>query len=119
MAPTLCGFDLHDFAALSFALCSFDFQRFAAFAFDHSAASVVLRVAYLSLAGDVADQLNGTLMEKVAGKKAANQGTAEYKKIGHMLPETKRILDDFYQPFITRLAEILNDKRFLWLDKGR
>ena len=71
----------------------------------------------LSLVGDVAAQLNGTLMEKVAGKKAVNQGTAEYKKIGHMLPETKKILDDFYQPFITRLAEMLNDKRFLWLDK--
>lgn len=34
-----------------------------------------------------------------------------------MLPETRHMLDHFYSPFNHRLAELLNDDRFLWGQK--
>lgn len=37
-------------------------------------------------------------------------------KVGSMLPETERILHQFFQPFINRLADLLDDQRFLWND---
>ena len=35
-----------------------------------------------------------------------------------MLPETKRLLDDFYRPFNRDLAQMLNDKRFTWVEQS-
>ena len=32
------------------------------------------------------------------------------------LPETRRILDEFYAPFNKRLAKILGDEKWLWSD---
>ncbi|KAK7097482.1 hypothetical protein V1264_004454 [Littorina saxatilis] len=60
--------------------------------------------------------LNATEMVKISEKDVSNSGAREYKSVGAMLPETKAILDKFYQPFINQFAEILNEKRFLWLD---
>ena len=31
-----------------------------------------------------------------------------------MLPETKTLLDEFYGPYNEQLAELMNDKRFLF-----
>ena len=45
-----------------------------------------------------------------------NPGTDHYNKYGQMLEKTKKALDEFYQPFITKFAEILQDERFLWRD---
>lgn len=39
-----------------------------------------------------------------------------YDELGPMIPETADILNDFYEPFIDKFAEILNDQRFLWRD---
>ena len=47
---------------------------------------------------------------------AVNPGTYNYIKYGRMLNKTKKALDEFYQPFITKFAEILQDDRFLWRD---
>lgn len=33
-----------------------------------------------------------------------------------MLPETRQILEEFYRPFNEKLADVLNDKRWLWKD---
>ena len=41
---------------------------------------------------------------------------AEYQNIFQMLPETKKMLKEFYRPFNEKLASLLNDKRFLWDD---
>ncbi|KAK7499482.1 hypothetical protein BaRGS_00009134 [Batillaria attramentaria] len=60
--------------------------------------------------------LNQTDMEFVTHREAVNVGDM-YDKVGHMLPQTKEILDDFYRPFVHKFAEILSDTRFLWLDK--
>ncbi|KAK7499489.1 hypothetical protein BaRGS_00009141 [Batillaria attramentaria] len=39
-----------------------------------------------------------------------------YGVVGPMLPETIEILNEFYAPFNARLAELLEDDRFLWKD---
>lgn len=39
-----------------------------------------------------------------------------YGVVGPMLPETIEILNEFYAPFNSRLAELLRDDRFLWKD---
>ena len=57
-------------------------------------------------------------MRTVAETAARNVGTVEYQKVGAMLPETAKVLDDFYRPFIHQFADMLNDKRFLWLDQA-
>ena len=62
-----------------------------------------------------ADQLRGAAYEKVMAQQLVNVGS-EYEKLGPMKPETVKILDDFYQPFVEQFAEILQDRRFLWLD---
>ena len=36
--------------------------------------------------------------------------------VGPMLPETKKILHEFFRPFIKRLAVLLGDSKFLWND---
>ncbi|XP_070202059.1 carbohydrate sulfotransferase 15-like [Littorina saxatilis] len=67
--------------------------------------------AFLGLA-----PLNSTEMDRVMGHEIVNSGASEYEKYGGMLTETKHILDDFYQPFIHKFAELLADDRFLWED---
>ena len=39
-----------------------------------------------------------------------------YETVGPMLPETIKILNEFYKPFVLRLSELLGDERFLWKD---
>ncbi|XP_076448501.1 uncharacterized protein LOC143285156 [Babylonia areolata] len=53
--------------------------------------------------------------EAIVAQSKVNVG-AEYDKVGPMKPETARILDEFYQPFVDQLAHMLNDPRFLWRD---
>ncbi|XP_076448652.1 carbohydrate sulfotransferase 15-like [Babylonia areolata] len=60
--------------------------------------------------------LNATSMERLLGFQPVNTGAAGYKKYGNMLDKTKKILDDFYQPFIDQLADMLGDERFRWKD---
>ena len=55
-------------------------------------------------------------MDKLMHMSAVNPGTYNYIKYGRMLNKTKKALDEFYQPFITKFAEILQDDRFLWRD---
>ena len=39
-----------------------------------------------------------------------------YDTVGPMLPETIRVLNEFYKPFVLRLHQLLGDDRFLWKD---
>ena len=55
-------------------------------------------------------------MDKLLEMPKINSGTDQYSKHGHMLEKTKKALDEFYQPFITQFAEVLQDERFLWRD---
>ncbi|XP_070184115.1 uncharacterized protein [Littorina saxatilis] len=61
------------------------------------------------------DKLNGTDLATVVEHQLSNVGS-EYEKLGPMLPETVKILDEFYQPFVHKFAEILRDDRLLWKD---
>ena len=41
--------------------------------------------------------------------------TGRHYDVGHMRPVTKRLLQQFYATFNARLADLMGDKRFLWL----
>ncbi|KAL8606210.1 hypothetical protein ACOMHN_043428 [Nucella lapillus] len=60
--------------------------------------------------------VDSEVLEKIEDIPIVNSGSEEYQKYGSMLPETKHILDKFYQPFVDQFAKILNDQRFLWKD---
>ena len=36
--------------------------------------------------------------------------------VGPMLPETEKVLSQFFRPFMKRLSDLLHDPRFLWND---
>ena len=38
------------------------------------------------------------------------------EKYGEILPESRAILDEFFEPYNRQLAELLNDERYLWKD---
>ena len=50
-------------------------------------------------------------MKRIVQSKVRNEAR---RNIGPMLPETKKLLYAFYQPFVRRLAAMLGDRRFLW-----
>ncbi|KAK7102836.1 hypothetical protein V1264_021002 [Littorina saxatilis] len=62
--------------------------------------------------------LNETLMRSmVADKWFDKREEHELKKeFGSMVPETVDLLNDFYEPFVDKFAEMLNDERFMWGD---
>ncbi|XP_072019372.1 carbohydrate sulfotransferase 15-like [Amphiura filiformis] len=51
--------------------------------------------------------------DEICNKKQKNK-TPGTKAKGSMLPETKQLLDKFYEPIRKDLAQILDDDRFLW-----
>lgn len=53
---------------------------------------------------------------KVLGVERTNAQSSRYPR---MLPETRQLLMDFYAPFNTKLAELLQDTRYLWQDQRR
>ena len=44
------------------------------------------------------------------------KNAGKHYDVGPMLPDTEKLLQEFYRPFIHRLAAIIGDKRFLWED---
>ena len=52
-------------------------------------------------------------MRKMVKTSKQNVG---HHNVGPMLPETKKILQEFFRPFIARLAVLLGDSKFLWND---
>ena len=54
-------------------------------------------------------------MRRIIGHWTINVGQ-NYETVGPMLPETIKILNEFYKPFVLRLSELLGDERFLWKD---
>lgn len=54
-------------------------------------------------------------MAAIAEHDSSNVGV-NYGVVGPMLPETIAVLNEFYEPFIHRLAELLQDNKFLWKD---
>ncbi|XP_051883528.1 carbohydrate sulfotransferase 15-like [Pristis pectinata] len=60
----------------------------------------------------------GNLTEKqeaaIINNPASNTRRPKDKSLGPMLPETRRILEEFYRPFNKKLALLLNDDSFLW-----
>lgn len=55
--------------------------------------------------------MNNTEVQVIENKDVANQRAYE-----PMLPHTKQILDDFYEPFNRELADLLGDDKWLWKD---
>ncbi|XP_072034286.1 carbohydrate sulfotransferase 15-like isoform X2 [Amphiura filiformis] len=51
---------------------------------------------------------------RICEQEKANIRADDKKHIGPMLDQTRKILDQFYDPFNVELADLLNDDRFLW-----
>ncbi len=47
---------------------------------------------------------------------AVKRTNAQSARYPPMLPETKKMLQEFYAPYNKRLAELLKDDRYLWQD---
>lgn len=62
------------------------------------------------------DDITETMMEDISKGKRVYE-TKRKKKSGTMLSETKRILDNFYYPYLRKLHALTNDDRFLWQNK--
>ncbi|XP_071494091.1 carbohydrate sulfotransferase 15-like [Diadema antillarum] len=45
-----------------------------------------------------------------------NQRKVVDKRVGPMLPQTRKLLDEFFRPCNEDLAKLLNDDKYLWLD---
>ncbi|CAG5127292.1 unnamed protein product [Candidula unifasciata] len=59
------------------------------------------------------DSLPDTLLDTISDQEKRLQ-TTQKKKAGPMLPETKKMLQDFYQPCNKDLAQLLGDDKYLW-----
>jgi N-acetylgalactosamine 4-sulfate 6-O-sulfotransferase len=46
----------------------------------------------------------------------APRSNSQSSKYPAMLPETKKMLEEFYAPFNEKLAKLLNDERYIWKD---
>ena len=63
---------------------------------------------YYHFSGDA----NATLLRSIQSReKKAKSGYKPYTK---MLPETRELLDSFYEPYNKQLAALLMDERFLF-----
>ena len=50
--------------------------------------------------------------QPLAERKASNQNTNTYRKFGAILPETEKLLNDFFRSHNKQLAELLNDSYY-------
>ncbi|XP_078079505.1 carbohydrate sulfotransferase 15-like [Mustelus asterias] len=64
---------------------------------------------FLSL-GNLTEQQEAAIINNPA----SNTRRPKDKSLGPMLPETRRILENFYRPFNEKLALLLDDDSFLW-----
>ncbi len=55
-----------------------------------------------------------------AGKKVRQSGWSQLEGIDgfKMFPQTRKLLGEFYHPYNVRLAELLDDERYLWLNES-
>ena len=43
-----------------------------------------------------------------------SESTSIKDKYGDMMPETRKLLTDFYAPYNKQLVKLIGDERFLW-----
>ncbi|KAK6186463.1 hypothetical protein SNE40_008498 [Patella caerulea] len=55
----------------------------------------------------------------IIGQPVANSRRKGDKKYGTMNESTRKMLEDFYEPYNKRLALLLNDNRYMWKNKDR
>lgn len=63
----------------------------------------------------IAEPLDHAKMTWVLAQQPKNKGKHTVSA-GPMLPETRKILETFYKPFIQRFASMVGDDKFLWKD---
>ena len=61
----------------------------------------------------MSDHLDEKLVQEIEKIPAFNTGNHD---VGPMLPETEKVLSQFFRPFMKRLSDLLHDPRFLWND---
>ncbi|KAL8591614.1 hypothetical protein ACOMHN_030500 [Nucella lapillus] len=74
----------------------------------------VLQKAFEFLGVDLPDP---SWTEAVAHQPIVRAGRRRRQQ-GPMLVETRRVLDQFYRPFNTRVARLMHDRKYLWRDSG-
>ena len=62
---------------------------------------------------NVSGEASNATMEDIAQLEKQRVGHKK-DEVAPMLPETQRMLDEFYRPYNQRLAAILQDRKFLW-----
>ncbi|KAK3267636.1 hypothetical protein CYMTET_23825 [Cymbomonas tetramitiformis] len=70
---------------------------------------------YLELRPPLADEMDEMASLAVWNKRQGN-GAERGSTAGEMMAETRKMLGEFYAPFNKKLADILEDDRYLWLD---
>lgn len=94
-------------------LSVFDLDQFLILRLEDHAANITqsMRLVYKFL------DLGALSVEQEASvthKQASNSRRPEDCSLGPMLPHTRQVLIDFYQPYNQKLAQVLADRAFLW-----
>ncbi|XP_025089224.1 carbohydrate sulfotransferase 15-like [Pomacea canaliculata] len=58
-------------------------------------------------------------LDKISAQDRAFVRNSQDKAVGDMLPETRKLLTNFYRKYNEQLATMLSDKRFLWQEGGQ
>ncbi|KAK7483704.1 hypothetical protein BaRGS_00025025, partial [Batillaria attramentaria] len=59
-------------------------------------------------------EVSGEQIQLFSQSRVMNRG--KYHDEGRLLPETRAILERFYEPFIRRFASLVGDEKYLWKD---
>lgn len=58
-------------------------------------------------------------LDKISAQDRAFVRNSQDKAVGDMLPETRKLLTNFYRKYNEQLATMLGDQRFLWQEGGQ
>eukprot|EP00058_Branchiostoma_floridae_P005306 XP_002590794.1 hypothetical protein BRAFLDRAFT_78209 [Branchiostoma floridae] len=67
---------------------------------------------------DLGPVRKGADKDAIFGFHTTNSQKKHYDSSGQMLPETRRILNEFYRPYNERLVKLLNNTDFLWQENS-
>ncbi|XP_030842414.1 carbohydrate sulfotransferase 15-like [Strongylocentrotus purpuratus] len=60
------------------------------------------------------DSLSQEALFNITSSFRENQRKQEDRSLGKLLPASQQLLDEFYKPFNEDLAQLLQDKKYLW-----
>ncbi|KAK7505128.1 hypothetical protein BaRGS_00003698, partial [Batillaria attramentaria] len=63
------------------------------------------------------EPVNSTVLQRISNSTSGQNQGKYYDVFGPMLPKTRQLVHNFFQPFMRRLATMLGDDRFSWSDQ--